>query len=427
MKKNFIVKRLLLLIALLSLENTAFCQEPIIINPTTYDLYPLMKQNLIPLQNADEQPKPISDLPNAVLRYQHNVITTELINQLQKKPDPYPVERYTLVLPDLVSVRDTLLVMVGLENKARERTVNTLLIGSEGKNLVYFIDYNNNYNFTDDGEPLRFRKKTDIKTITIRSAGKNEQFTYLLYDLAQFPQYLQTYGVDLSKSAVQTTKEPMFAVPLLSHQSRLNASFGFMTGSGGESFSFATVDGVEKEYVATIDAISLLSASVSYAFKNLNLGVEIGYEGNQIGQTNYRVNGFTNYNIGKWPRKRFLYGAFIEYDIRLYRNLYFTPSYHVFKYNYLKTGPFQGYGNDLNREYTHNTIFQNRQGERYGAKIKLPVSEKVLFYAELGYVRNHLEVNSNFIQEAYQVESLEAEYSTFNYGFGCQILLLNPQ
>ena len=416
-----------MIVALVNGYVIGWCQEPFVLSPTQYDLYPLMKQNLLmPLQNSDEQPKPISDLPNAVLRYEGNVITTEAVNMLQKKPDRYPVERHELVLPDMTGMADTLLVMVGLENKAKERTINTILIGREGKKLAYFIDYNNNYNYTDDGPALRFRRKADIKTITVRSAGKNEQFNYIIYDLAQFPEYLKAWGVDLSKPVVQATSEPKFPVPLLSQKSRLNASFGFMTGSGDQSFSFATVDSEQKEYLATIDAISLFSASVSYAFKNLNLGVEIGYEGNQIGQTNYRKNGFTNYNIGKWPRKRFLYGAFIEYDIRLYRNLYFTPSYHVFKYNYLKPEAFRGYGNELNQEYTHNTIFQNRKGERYGAKIKLPISEKVLFYAELGYVKNNLEINSGFIQEAYQVESLKTAYTTFNYGFGCQILLINP-
>lgn len=426
MKKNYLGITSLFILILLGPCYLAFGQEPIIINPTTYDLYPLMRQNLMPLENSDDQPKPISDLPNVVLRYQSNVITTQPINQLQRKPDPYPVEKHNLILPDMAGMPDTLLVMVGLNNKAKERTVNTVLIGREGQKLVYFVDYNNNYNFTDDGPPVRFRKNTDLKTVTIRAAGKNQQFNYVLYDLAQFPEYLKTWGVDLTQPVVRQKTEPKFRVPLLSHQSRLNVAFGFLTGSGSQSFSFATADGVQKEYVATIDAISLFSVGVSYAFKNLNVGAELGYEGNQIGQTNYRVDGFTNYNIGKWPRRRFLYGAFVEYDIRIYRNMYLTPSYHVFRYNYLKAGSFQGYGNDLNQDYTSNTIFQNRQGERYGLKVKLPVSEKALFFAELGYVRNNVDINSGFVQEAYQNASLVAEYTTFNYGFGCQILLINP-
>ncbi len=400
-------------------------QNPQIIQ-RSIDLYPLLKNQLIPSNPADSAIQMINELPHALFRYVSDSLTTAVLHQNNPDRDSFPEEKYRLVLPDMTGMPDTLVLMVGLEDEQGNSVVNTMVIGNMRDRLAYFVDDNNNYDFTDDGPAIVFNRNEKIKKVVVEAeAGK---FEYLMYDLALHEDYLKTRGLYLMKRKKQPAKK--FPVPLLGNASRLNLMVNFFTGNGDQSFSYVTTtDSLRKEYGAAIDAVFQLNGSVSYAYRHFNIGASLAIEANQIGRAQEYVYGkegrTINYNIGKWPRTRFLYGLFAEYDLRLYRNLYLTPTYHIFWYQYLQDDAFGGYGNELNQQLTHQDIFLKKSGKRYGGKLKLPLSERTLFFVEISYVQNSFDLHEDLILEEHEERRVDTEYTTLHYGFGCQVLLMN--
>ncbi len=413
----------LLLFAVLFLSFSLKAQQPRQIIQRSVDLYPLMKNQLMAANPADSTIKIISQLPNALFRITGDTLSTATLNASNPGTTPFAIEQRRITLPDMSGMPDTLVLMAGLENPQGERTVNIMLIGNMRDRLAYFVDDNNNGDFTDDGPCTTFRKSEQIKKVIIRQEGQREPFEYLMYDLVRNEDYLRQKGIVLFKRQSPPVKR--YQVPLLGNASRLNLSVNFATGSGEESFAYTGADSANKEYSTVIDAVFQLNTSLSYAYRHLNVGVSLAVEANQVGRSHYSIDGFVNYNIGTWPRTRVIYGLFAEYDFRLYRNLYLTPVYHFFWYQHLQEGNFGGYSAELNRDMSFRQIFRDKTGQRYGGKLKIPISERVLFFAELTYVRNHFRLNEPFIREAHAPGSVDTRYDTFNYGFGVQFLLIN--
>ena len=396
------------------------------------DIYEYAK-TLMQTEGLEQPPKAVNELPHAIFRYENNTINANRMNRNLAGQEPFESQAYDITLPNLTGMVDTLVMMVGLTNAADQRIVSAVIIGNMRDKLAYYVDYNHNFDFTDDGSFLFFNKKDKASLIEIKAKGDNNNYEYILFDLALVPDYLATLGIRLKDyPKVKTKSEPKFAVPYLNPASRINLEISFLTGSGDMNFAYNTPENVNKRYSAAIDAVSRFSLSLSYAFRNLNLGAMVALDANQIGREEQYVDDLEdpndqqiNYNIGNWPRSRFMYGLFAEYDIRLIRNSYLTPYFLLFRFNYLSDEGFEGYGSELNEVESLNNMFINRLGQQFGAKVKLPMSEKVMVVLNVGYTRNGFDLSDNFIQEAYDNTSVTTDYGTINYGVGAQFLLFN--
>lgn len=407
-----------------------------IIKPQQIDLYEYTKYMMMP-ENQASGVKSMSELPNAIFRYRSNTLNASMLNRNLMGEEPFPNEAYTLQLPNMIGMPDTLVMMVGVPGKNDKRIVSAVVIGNLRDRLAYFVDTNHNFDFTDDGDFLIFNEEEKFSKVSIRPDTSEESYEYIIFDLGLEEDYLKTLGIYLIEpaKAKKSKGEPKYKVPYLSLDSRLNLQFAFTTGSGEQYFSFNTPDGTNKKYSAVIDAVSRFSTSLSYAFRNLNIGVNLALDANQIGReeqylTNYsnpneQPKKVTHYNIGNWPRVRLMYGLFAEYDIRLIRNAYVSPYFHLFKYIHLQNESFSGYANEISNAYAFNELFTNRIGQQFGAKLKLPMSEKVLVMFDVGYTKNSFGLKDGFILETYVANSLDTYSSTFNYGLGCQFLLFN--
>ncbi len=403
-----------------------------IIKPQQIDLYEYSKYMLMP-ENQASGIKSMSELPNAIFRYRNSQVNASMLNRNLMGEPPFPNEAYTFTLPNMLGMPDTLVMMVGVTNQAGERMVSTVVIGNLRDRLAYFVDTNHNFDFTDDGNFLVFNEKEKFTKVGIQPEGSETSFEYILFDLGLDEEYLSSLGIYPVEPAKKTKKAAKYQVPYLSHGSRWNLQLAFTTGSGEQYFSYDTPNGKNKKYSAVIDAVSRFSAGFSYAFRNLNLGVNLALDANQIGrEEQYLTNvgdtdgdKITHYNIGNWSRTRFMYGLFAEYDIRLIRNSYLSPYLHGFKYTHLQNETFSGYAKEVSREYNFNETFIHKNGYQFGAKVKLPMSEKVLVVLDIGYTKNNFDLKEDFILEAHDAESVETYYHTFNYGLGCQFLLFN--
>lgn len=396
------------------------------------DIYEYAK-NLMQTQGLEQPPKAINELPHAIFRYRGNTVNANQLNRNLVGAEAFESQAYDIILPNLTGMKDTLVLMVGVTNEDEQRIVSAVVIGNMRDKLAYYVDTNHNFDFTDDGSFIFFDKNNKASLVEIRPSEKKSSYDYILYDLALVPEYLATLGVQLMNvPRVKSDQEPKFAIPYLNPGSRLNLEFSFLTGAGDMSFSYNTPEDVNKRYAAAIDAVSRFSLSLSYAFRNLNLGATLALDANQIGREEQYVDDLgdpddnqINYNIGNWPRSRFMYGVFAEYDIRLIKNSYVTPYFFLFRFNYLGDEGFEGYGSELNEEESLNNMFINRLGHQIGAKIKLPMSEKVMVVLNVGYTNNGFDLSDNFIQELHDASSISSEYGTFNYGVGAQFMLFN--
>lgn len=396
------------------------------------DIYEYAK-NLMQTEGLEQPPKAINELPHAIFRYEDNTINATRLNRNRMGAEAFSSRAYDIVLPNLNGMLDTLVMMVGVTNAAKQRIVSTVIIGNMRDKLAYYVDYNHNFDFTDDDSFLFFDKKEKARLVEVKAKGDNNSYEYILYDLALVPDYLATLGIRLLDAPrAKENKEPKFAIPYLNTASRLNLEVSFLTGAGDMRFSYNTLEDVNKSYAAAIDAVSRFSLSLSYAFRNLNLGATVALDANQIGREEQYVNNLynpgdrqINYNIGNWPRSRFMYGLFAEYDIRLIRNSYLTPYFFIFRFNYLGDEGFEGYGSELNEAEAINAMFVNRLGQQFGAKVKLPMSQKVLVVLNIGYTRNGFSLSDDFIQDPHNAGSVSTEYGTINYGVGAQFLLFN--
>ncbi len=396
------------------------------------DFYEYAK-NLMQTEGLEQPPKAINELPHAIFRYEDNTINATRLNRNLMGAEAFSSREYDIVLPNLTGMLDTLVMMIGVTNAADQRIVSTVIIGNMRDKLAYYVDTNHNFDFTDDGSFLFFDKQNKASLIEIKTPGDNNNYEYILYDLALVPDYLATLGIRLMNAPrVKENQEPKFAIPYLNPASRLNLEVSFLTGAGDMSFSYNTPENVNKRYAAAIDAVSRFSLSLSYAFRNLNLGAMVALDANQIGREEQYVDDLDdpddkqiNYNIGNWPRSRFMYGLFAEYDIRLIRNSYLTPYFHIFRFNYLGNEGFEGYGSELNETEPVNNMFVNRLGQQFGAKVKLPMSQKVMVVLNVGYTRNGFDLSDGFIQDVHDTGSTATDYGTINYGIGAQFLLFN--
>ncbi|MDF9801010.1 hypothetical protein OKW21_006273 [Catalinimonas alkaloidigena] len=410
-----------------------------IIKPQQVDLYEYNKYKLMP-DNQGTEVKSMSELPNAIFRYRNNTINASLLNRNLMGAAPFQNESYQLKLPNMTAMPDTLVMMVGIPNEEGERIVSAVVIGNLRDRLAYFVDANHNFDFSDDGDFMVFNEKETFSKVSIQPEGSEKSWEYTIFDLGLEKEYLKGLDIYLVEPAGKTKKrssEPKYQVPILSMGSRLNLQVAFTTGSGDMYFAYDTPDNKNKKYSAAIDAVSRFSASLSYAFRNLNVGINLALDANQLGREEQYLTDFsdtekppekvTHYNIGNWSRTRFMYGLFAEYDIRLIRNSYLSPYFHLFKYNHLRNETFSGYANEISEEFTFNEAFINRVGQQFGAKIKLPMSEKVLVVLDIGYTKNGFDLKEGFIQEAHDTDNIAVNYHTFNYGVGCQFLLFNKK
>jgi hypothetical protein len=424
---------LLLFVSVSLLSGQASAQDLLpTISGQRVDLYEYAR-NMMQSAGLEQPPKMINELPHAIFRYEGNTINASQLNQNLAGATAFKSESYTLTLPNLTGMIDTLVMMVGVPGVDDERIVSTVIIGNMRDKLAYYVDYNHNFDFTDDGSFLFFTKKEKASLVKINKAGVSTSYEYILFDLALVPEYLATLDVRLINAPrAKEKKEPKFAVPYLSRSSRLNLQFSFLTGSGDMRFAYNNLEDVNKEYSAAIDAISRFTMSASYAFQHLNVGATVAIEANQIGREEQYVTDLNdpsdkliNYNIGNWSRTRFIYGVFAEYDIRLIRNSYLTPYFFIFRYNHLSEEGFAGYGSEIDEASPFNSVFTNRMGRQFGAKLKLPMSEKVLAVLDIGYTRNGFDLAEGFIQETHAPTSVITEHGTINYGVGVQFLLFN--
>ncbi|MEK6477685.1 hypothetical protein WJR50_09125 [Catalinimonas sp. 4WD22] len=435
------MKKLLLCLGLLNIcFSISYAQTTFpIIRPQQVDLYEYNKYKLMP-ENQEAEVKSMSELPNAIFRYRNNSINASLLNRNLMGAAPFQSESYQLKLPNMTAMPDTLVMMVGVPNQEGGRIVSAVVIGNLRDRLAYFVDANHNFDFTDDGDFIVFNEKEKFSEVSIQPEGSEKSWEYIIFDLGMEKEYLKGLDIYLVEPAKQEKKQkaaPKYQVPLLSMNSRLNLQVAFTTGSGDMYFAYDTPDNQNKKYSAAIDAVSRFSASLSYAFRNLNVGVNLALDANQLGREEQYLIDYsdserppeqvTHYNIGNWSRVRFMYGVFAEYDIRLIRNSYLSPYFHLFKYNHLQKETFSGYANEISDEYVFNEAFINRIGQQFGAKVKLPMSEKVLVVLDIGYTKNGFDLKDGFIQEAHDMDNIEVSYNTFNYGVGCQFLLFNKK
>ncbi|MDX5421503.1 MAG: hypothetical protein LPK14_04560 [Hymenobacteraceae bacterium] len=335
----------------------------------------------------------------------------------------------SLELPDLTAYSDTTVALWYLRKPERPTVgaVNAMLIVQAGQNeYAYFIDKNNNRNFTDDGGPMTFKrgeKQREVK-INDRWIGSVE---IVLQNLASEPLVLQ------EDSAPLTPVQPAVSTPRRNGAVTFHFISSLTSGSGDAFMQFdQLIDPAKPEegsknykYEATYYASLNFNVGVAVSYRNLYLGVGGGAELLQIGQQDLtlvttnkdgvRHSQFLN-NRGNWPKTRAQVNAFAEYDIRLTRSLFLAPAVSYSRFKFLSG---QSFTPEENR--TDKVDYKDSYFYTLGGKVKYALNDKTLLFIEIFQKQNHFDASSYF--HSIKPDSFEMGLKQVYGGIGVQVRL----
>ncbi len=367
-------------------------------------------------------------------------VTSRELSSLYQENRSIPEKDYTLQFPRMGQQIDTLLLMMYLELPdlgPDQGIMHHVLITNFGSRYSkYYIDYNNNYDFADDGKPTTFFNLQKAKDITITIKGDNRykrQYKYRLPNLA-LDEYLVGQFMDEQFRSERTLIDK--SKLRLDHLPRLNFNVGIAGGAGHTSFAYKTPsspDNAGRKFDATVHSTIQLVTSASYSIKNLTVGGILIYEDNHIGEQHHTVTFnsgqlFVTPNTGLWPQAKLEYGLFSEYDIPLSKTLYLTPQIQYLTYRYIKQNSFLGrkrFDNGIlaNPDMNYNQAFVNRHKVAFGLKVKYSLSGNSLIYFEARKVNTSFDLADGFLLEEYDKSSYTQQYETLLFGIGVQSVL----
>ena len=394
--------------------------------------------------NEEYDPEKINNVPAVAFRFENVFVDTKAMLQNYPEAQVAP-ETFKMTLPDLTGVTDTVVMLTALKHRIQKDAdiVNALIIANAGSEEgYYFVDRNNNRDFTDDGAPIKMSKTQRSVEATIKSEneqGKVLRYTYEIPNLYNNDLLLRTLGIEKDDLNYFANEElapiTLGKIKLLTPKGRLSLFVDFGIGNGDWDFSYAVLNNNQisgRKYVTTINAIQAINASVAYAWQNFNIGARVSLEGSQLGE-NRLVNTLSSSaiesvpNTGTWPRSRAIFSAFAEYDIHIDKNIYFSPYFEYGTYTFTKNGVFinSRVNTTVNTSLEYNDIFMNRTLMSVGAKVKFGLSRKTLLFGKFTYNETSFDLSEDFIVEDHDPTTIDTNNTSFTGGIGVQVLLAN--
>ena len=214
-------------------------------------------------------------------------------------------------------------------------------------------------------------------------------------------------------------------------KTRINLQIGFnLVGGGKVEFGHDVVEQapgndnsgiVNRTFLANLTTSQTL-LSASYSYKSWGLGItyfreKIKYsdETTIYLSSNGRI---FEQRESNWPLTRQGFGPFIEYDLQIGKNTFFSPRYQFYTYRYTSDRAFLDSSAFSNNNLKSNEVFVARQSHAISSRLKFGLGVNSLIYFETSYIINKFSVGDDYFTEV-----TTNEYSKsyqINIGIGVQ-------
>lgn len=361
------------------------------------------------------------------LQQQANTVTTDLL--MEKYPNlEVPKLNITMELPALEGFTDRVVAMWFLRKPEAggQGVVNVMLLAkNEEQQYVYFVDFNNNRNFNDDGGAVTFEYSEKQKEVVI-------------YDqwLGELPLILQ--NISEQKETPRLASEQKYKKPdsmLVAKPFKLHFLASVSSGSGDAFIEFTEPAGAGQsnsggetyhKYIATFYASMNVNVGLAVSYKNLYIGAGGGVELFQVGEQDLLINKYdANGNLsasqyinnkGNWPNSRARVTALAEYDIPITKALAFTPAISYSRFSFLSKQSFVQ-GDDRGMK----DLLKDSYSYSIGGKVKYDVTSRSKLYLEVNRKVNSFDASEYFVNA--KSGSFDTELKQIYGGVGVQFLL----
>ena len=288
-----------------------------------------------------------------------------------------------------------------------------MLIGvTQDNEFRFFVDNNNNRDFTDDGPYFVFTPNTIIKKIVIENNGD-------FYEYSMGNPFL--HKEDKFQKRAMIDSQWREASKKLTYNFNISVS----SGSGEPSMKFSPKyesDTVLVEYKANLYASMQLTLALELSYYNFSLLLGGSLEKEDYGErfeylhiknNEGDIHVRNNPTKGQWPDAKFYYEVCLAYNIRLSNVIRISPYIGASSWLYLNDDKFLRY-----EETKVSKTFKDRYSYSFGSKLKCIVAPKIAIFTDLRYQKLHFDASSYFTYS--DPSSFKLKYNKFYFGVGVQ-------
>lgn len=345
------------------------------------------------------------------------VVTTHFIAGMYKEYE-LPRETFTIKFPVITGAKDTLAgqwILKG-DNPPHERIIHTILLGLQpDSNITFFIDFNNNHDFTDDGTPYTFPSYVTQRSFTISDPLKGD-FSFTLTNPNEARRMKKFSRTGVNKSWSESRLKPTVNFDL-----KLATAGGTMIM---EYLSNSPFVNSQYKYEAQYQTSLEVHLQATAAYRGFQAGGLLIYEETEIGQLlkTQRYTDNTGHvlekksNEGRWPHSALMYGFTASYDLSLpfLKGFYIGPVVAAGWLNYLNDDVFfyKSLKEPVSETFTDGTWYHA------GFNLKLLFTEhSILYFSYQQRILSYDAIN-NFPGAV--AGSFSQSHTVNSYGLGIQ-------
>lgn len=345
------------------------------------------------------------------------VVTTNFIAGMYREYE-LPRETFTIRFPSITGAKDTLAgqwILKG-DNPPYQRIIHTILLGVQpDSNITFYIDFNNNHDFTDDGAPYTFPSLVTQRSFTISDPLKGD-FSFTLTNPNEARRMMKFSRTAVNKSWKESRDQftVNFDVKLATSGGAMKMEYLSASPSPNSLYIH------EAQYQTSLE----VHLQATMALKGFQTGGLLIFEETEIGQL-LKTQRYTDNNgqvvekkshEGRWPHSALMYGFTASYDLSLpfVKGFYIGPVVAAGWLNYLNDDVFFYKSVELPVSET----FTDGSWYHVGFNLKLLFTEHSLLY--FSYQHRQLSYNAigNFPDAI--PGSFQQSHTVNSYGFGLQ-------
>ncbi|MBE9481907.1 MAG: hypothetical protein IMY69_09455 [Bacteroidetes bacterium] len=370
--------------------------------------------------NVNSQITDSTVMPVMIIRLKSNIVNTTPFTH--KYPNhKIPMDVFKITFPNLENTTDTIGILWFLRESVYSKLgiVNVMLITLSVDSVYnFYFDYNNNRDFTDDGDPYVFQSYTKQKNIVIEDNRKFYSFTL------QNP-FIEVEDIKRNRARNIIIRDSIWRAT--DKKFTANLTILVSSGSGRPEMSYVPLEAGDTSmicYKAHVYSSAAFSLVLELNWFNFTIGINGSIEKEDIGERfehiyiyNYYIEDYIERirsSTGHWPDAKFNFGLSLGYNIRLFKVARIMPYFGISSCIYLVDEPFLKYKNSNSvRE-----CFKERYSIFYGSRVKFLVGEKTAFVLDIYQKNSYFDASSYFGN--IDPSTFKMKYNKFYFGAGIQ-------
>jgi len=333
-------------------------------------------------------------------------------------------------------------------------SVIIILIDNYGKRPIFYIDKNMDYDYTNDSEPIVFRKSSK-KQIWIKlhhHENKKKKYDFYLVN-PELQEDVKTKEFGLNDEVQKKTLPIIVRNPIEEPQNKLpkekikNTRNFFRNALFVELAIYTGTAELNYYHETSIDIYPITKYRVHYNPRGVELGIGYAFHNFQLNfngslesiyyQTStlrttsvyfspitnrYRKTGEIYSNIDHHPNTKYSYGFSLGYNIKLSQSIFIMPYAHYGRYSFKNNYYSPNFVNDPTEQYE----LTNKRDFGFGGKFSILTHKKGAFTINVKYSKLTFEPKGYF-ESKESIDNLKSQNEQISFSIGYQLKLYNFQ